>query len=187
MGDLGLYDTAPFVNAPRKLYEVEYNARDSIIYALGIGSKNPKYLVELHPEFTAFPTFPLSLTFKGHSYDVMPFPPPVLAFFEKPNPPGYQTTLDAIKSIEKIHDIPAGARMKLHGSIVCALKKGPGIYIEQEWDLIDDSGKVYFRMVSGLFNTGCHSFTECGKVHFKDPPKPEGEPFASKDVVTDER
>ena len=42
------------------------------------------FLYEDHAAFTAFPTFPLVLPFKGTSHDVVPFPSPTLFSF----PPG---------------------------------------------------------------------------------------------------
>lgn len=66
-------------------FPVSYNRRDLLIYALGIGCDSfeadqppghdeMRYLYEGHPDFCAFPTYPLVLAYKGASSDVVPFP-----------------------------------------------------------------------------------------------------------------
>lgn len=60
-------------------FEVSYNSRDLLAYALGIGcsseqSSEFRFLYEGSPGFAAFPTYPLVLPYKGLSSDVVPFP-----------------------------------------------------------------------------------------------------------------
>src|SRR3989338_7762430 len=54
--------------------KVSYNKRDLIIYALGIGAHELKYVHEGDSEFQLLPTFPFVLPFKGTSSDVVTFP-----------------------------------------------------------------------------------------------------------------
>lgn len=48
-----------------KPVHVSYNRRDLIVYAIGIGSKDLRYVYEDHEDFAAFPTYPIVLSFKG--------------------------------------------------------------------------------------------------------------------------
>lgn len=60
-------------------FEVSYNSRDLLTYALGIGASEQckcefRFLYEGSPGFAAFPTYSLVLPYKGTSSDVVPFP-----------------------------------------------------------------------------------------------------------------
>ncbi|CAN0369582.1 unnamed protein product, partial [Hapterophycus canaliculatus] len=55
-------------------FAVSYTSRDLLVYALGIGATELRYLHEDHQGFRAFPTYPLVLPYKGTSSDVVPFP-----------------------------------------------------------------------------------------------------------------
>lgn len=70
-------------------YEVEYNAKDLILYALTVGfgssatSDDLQYLYEQHENFTPLPTFCLALTFwarstNGNTIGIPSFPPPLM-------------------------------------------------------------------------------------------------------------
>ncbi|CAJ1954474.1 unnamed protein product [Cylindrotheca closterium] len=70
-------------------YEVEYNAKDLILYALSVGfgcsstTDELEYLYEQHENFNPLPTFCLALTFWARSRDgntmgIPSFPPPLM-------------------------------------------------------------------------------------------------------------
>lgn len=78
-------DASGIVGQAEGPFSVLYNSRDLLLYALGIGctpagadhgasSDEMRYLFEGHPDFCAFPTYPMALPFKGRSSDVVPFP-----------------------------------------------------------------------------------------------------------------
>lgn len=77
-------DGSPIVGQAGGPVTVSYNSRDLLIYALGIGCgcgstdgeahDETRYLYEGHPDFCAFPTYPLVLPYKGTSSDVVRFP-----------------------------------------------------------------------------------------------------------------
>ena len=50
--------------------------RDVLLYAVGIGCHELRFAYERDPAFAVFPTFPVSLIFKGDESGVVPFPPP---------------------------------------------------------------------------------------------------------------
>ena len=70
-------------------YEVDYNAKDLILYALSVGFGSSDtidelpYLYEQHKDFCALPTFCLALTFwarstNGSTIGIPSFPPPLM-------------------------------------------------------------------------------------------------------------
>lgn len=83
-------DASGIVGEAAGPFRMSYNSRDLLIYALGIGctvgrtnsdckdgqllSSEMRFLYEGHPDFSAFPTYPLVLPSKGESSDVVAFP-----------------------------------------------------------------------------------------------------------------
>ena len=92
---------------------VSYNTRDLIIYALGIGCNELKYVYEDDMDFAAFPTYPIVLAFKGTDTDVLTFPSPAMATQDMVMLPGFKTVLDGERYIEmlKITAMRAGAAL----------------------------------------------------------------------------
>merc|ERR1740138_1191215 len=131
-----LMDTSQFTSGAPVSVPVEYNARDLLIYALGIGSKDPRFVYENNSDFAAFPTYPIVLTFKGQSFDTLSFPSPAMMEFPFPPLKGVRVGLDAEKLIEKVNDLPKeGAKLKLVGSVAGVHKKGSGALFEKEFEL----------------------------------------------------
>jgi len=169
-----LMETAEYTSAPAVSVPVEYNARDLIIYSIGIGSTDPRFVYENHSDFAAFPTYPISLTFKGSSYDVLSFPPAVMGKFPQAALPGMRGVLDAEKYIEKINELPKeGAKLKLVGSTVGVHQKGKNGLVEQEFKVVDDAGKEYYRMISGAMMVGAKGFKNSGKSYSRDAKPPQ--------------
>lgn len=166
-------DTAQYTSAKKISVPVAYNARDLIIYALGIGSKDPRYVYENHPDFGAFPTYPIVLTFKGESSDALQFPSPTMMAFPGPPIKGVRVGLDAEKLIEKVAELPKeGAKLRLVGGIVGIHQKGKGALLEKEVELVDEAGKVYYRMIDAAFLVGAKDFKDSGKSYSKAAPPP---------------
>jgi acyl dehydratase len=167
-------DTSKFTSGPEHSTPVEYNARDLILYSLGIGSTDPRFTYENHPDFAAFPTYPIVLFFKGDSFDTLSFPSETMMAFPQVPLKGVKVGLDAEKIIEKVNELPkGGAKLKLVGSTVGCHKKGSGALVEQELRIVDEAGKVYYRLVNGSFLVGAKDFTDSGKTcsQAATPPK----------------
>lgn len=58
-----------------KEHPVSYNKRDLLLYALGIGCNEPRFVYENDSNFAPFPTYPAVLSFKEMEQDVVTFPP----------------------------------------------------------------------------------------------------------------
>jgi hypothetical protein len=61
-----------FIGCLRHLLKL-CDRRDVIVYALGVGVTEPAFAFEDHEDFAPLPTYPLVLSFKGESQDVVPF------------------------------------------------------------------------------------------------------------------
>lgn len=180
-------DTAQYTSAEAVSAPVEFNARDFIIYALGVGSKDPRYVYENHDNFAAFPTYPIVLTFKGTSFDVLSFPPPFMMQFPQPFLPNTKTVLDAEKYVEKINDLPKeGGKFNLVGKCVGCHQKGKNGLVEQEFKLVDDAGKEYYKIVSGAMMVGAKGFKNSGMSYSKDIKPPSASPAHTIEQKIDE-
>jgi len=180
-------DTSQYTSGAEKSAPVEYNARDLMLYSLGIGSSDPRYVYENHPDFAAFPTYPIVLIFKGDSFDALNFPSPTMMAF--PNVPlkGVKVGLDAEKIIEKVNELPKdGAKLQLVGSTCGVHKKGSGALVEQEFKLVDASGKVYYKIINGSFLVGAKDFQDSGKTFSKTATPPKEAPTHTLEEKTNE-
>lgn len=181
-----LVETAEFTSAPAVSAPVEYNARDLILYSLGIGSDDPRYIYENNPDFAAFPTYPIVFMFKGTSYDVLSFPPQMMMNFPQAALPGTKGVLDAEKYIEKIAEIPKdGAKLNFVGRMAGVHQKGKNGLVEQEFKITDDSGKEYYKIISGTMMVGAKGFKNSGTSYSADIKPPSTAPAHTIEQTTD--
>lgn len=170
-------DSSAFTSGPKISRDIEYNQRDLIIYALGIGSKDPRFVYEHNSDFAAFPTYPIVLTFKGTASSTLPFPSPIMGEYPLPPMEGVKTGLDAEKRIEKVAELPKdGARLKLVGRVVGCHKKGSGALVEREYEIVDEAGRVYYKMSDGAMLVGAKDFTDSGITFSRRNPPPKNMP-----------
>jgi len=157
--------------------EASYNTRDAIIYALGIGCSEQHFIYENDPNFAVFPTIPFALLFKGTSQDVLPFPPPGAAM-PKFVLPGTRAGLDGERFMEQHGALSAkGMRLKVRSRIVGVHKRGKaGALVESETEVHDAATNIkLFRVVSGTFMVGAHSFQDIGTSFSANVPVPDRE------------
>ena len=164
---------------------VSYNTRDLIIYALGIGCTELKYVYEDDMDFAAFPTYPIVLAFKGTDTDVLTFPSPAMATQDMVMLPGFKTVLDGERYIEMVNPLPTEpTELFLKSKNIGVHKKGKGGLVESESILVDGSGKVYYRFISGAFYVGAKGFTDSGVTHSASITPPQRAPDAVEEQAT---
>lgn len=119
---------------------VGYNTRDLLLYAVGIGASDLRFIYENDGDFAAFPTFPIVLNFSGVEEDVVPFPSEALS--QGPNfPPleGTRFVLDGERFIEQLNPLPTeGAALTLKQRLIGVHKRGSGALVETEAILLDE-------------------------------------------------
>lgn len=145
--------------------KVSYNRRDLILYAYGIGNTEQRFLYENDPQFAAFPTYPVVLSLKGDSFDIVPFGVPKKKKSTDamsggiPGVPKYDPNmiLHGEQSIEIVEPLPLEGDFDFKTKILGVYDKGKGMLMQQE-SLLVGSGKVYAKMVSGVFVRGLGGF-----------------------------
>eukprot|EP01121_Diplochlamys_sp_Union-15-3_P002305 TRINITY_DN1200_c0_g1_i1.p1 TRINITY_DN1200_c0_g1~~TRINITY_DN1200_c0_g1_i1.p1 ORF type:complete len:312 (-),score=47.97 TRINITY_DN1200_c0_g1_i1:35-970(-) len=137
---------------------VSYNKRDLILYALGIGATDMKFVYEGDPEFSALPTFSTVLSFKGDSSDVVPFG----SNFEMI--PGIDINPAMILHGEQEteilkHPIPLEGQFLNKTIPIGLFDKGSGAVLVQETITVDkNTGEPIFRNVGSTFIRGAGGF-----------------------------
>lgn len=187
-------DTSQFITGEWFTTDVEYNMRDLLLYAVGIGCEDLKYVYEQEPGFVAFPTYPVLLVNqKGVSFDV-DTPASSDRYLGKDRRPlgggppgprlkGVRVGVDGERYIERVKDIPVtGAKMKLRSRLSGVHKRGSGALVETESELVGEDGSVYYRFVSGGFQIGAKDFKDGGSTNSKNITPPSRDP----DVVVEQ-
>jgi 3-hydroxyacyl-CoA dehydrogenase/3a,7a,12a-trihydroxy-5b-cholest-24-enoyl-CoA hydratase len=154
-----------------------YNRRDILIYALGIGCEEQRFVYEKDKQFAVFPTFPFALGFKGDSVDVVSFPSPAMMRGPIVAIPGTKVVLDGERFMEKVNDLPTSpTKLVLRSRIVGVHARGKGALVETESELLGKDGTLYYRMSGGGFHVGATGFTDCGITHSERLPPPSRAP-----------
>lgn len=118
---------------------VEYNKRDLILYALGVGAKDLRFIYELHDQFSVLPSYLTVLPFNPSSpHDVIPFASKNASKFEgiKFDP---SRLLHADEEVEIFGEIPKEGRFRLREKIVDVLDKGTGCLIYSELNIYPEN------------------------------------------------
>jgi len=134
--------------------KVTYNRRDTILYALGLGETDLRFVYELNQNFAALPTYPVVLSFKGESFDVVPFGAGQLV-------PGFEIDptqiLHGEQSLEILQQIPPEGEFVLKSKVKGLYDKGKGAVMVTESVLVSDKVE-YARLVSSTFIRGAGGF-----------------------------
>lgn len=124
--------------------DIEYDQRDALLYAVGIGTQNLRFVFEGHKDFSVFPTFPIRWGAAGAPIDIR----------QIPNSPG-PLNIDAERFLESVKPLPTSGRVQVISRLVGVHPRGKGnALVECESNVIDDNGDVYVRMVNGSFRRG---------------------------------
>jgi len=142
--------------------EVSWLKRDVLLFANSIGATADELhlLYELHPNFQAFPTYPIILPFKHTTQEVIDF----YAAQSAVTIPGipkfdYRRVVDGQRQIFFLKPLPttsAGKTFELRTKVVGAWDKGKaGSVLDTEQLLVDkESGEVYSRALGSAFFVG---------------------------------
>ncbi|CCC11652.1 unnamed protein product [Sordaria macrospora k-hell] len=138
---------------------VSWCKRDLLLFAQSIGCKAEElhFLYELHPNFTPFPTYPLALSFKLDSSDVVDFYAAQKSV-AIPGVPVFDPTrvVDGQRRIEFFKQLPTsseGKKFESRTKVVGVYDKGrPGSVVETQTDIVDAANnEVYSRIHTSSF------------------------------------
>ncbi|TID25212.1 Thioesterase/thiol ester dehydrase-isomerase [Venturia nashicola] len=141
--------------------QVSWLKRDVLLFANSIGctaADELHFLYELHPQFSAFPTYPIILPFKHTDIEVTDFyarssaePIPGVPKFDS------KRVVDGQRKMEFLKPLPVtshGRKFEVRSKVLGVYDKGkPGSVVETEQLLVDaETNEVYTRAVgSGFF------------------------------------
>jgi peroxisomal enoyl-CoA hydratase 2 len=139
--------------------EVKWLKRDALLFANTIGCTADElhFLYELHPDFAVFPTYPIILSFKGATQEVIDFYKSQKAV-KIPGVPefDYARVVDGQRKLEVLKPLPPtseGRRFEVRTTVIGVYDKGrPGSVLEVKSDLVDaGSNDVYSSITSSSF------------------------------------
>jgi len=137
---------------------VQYNRKDLLLYALGTGATDLKFVYEGDSEFSALPTYSTVLGFKGDSNDIVQFGK-YFGFI-----PGIEINpamvLHGEQETEVLkHPIPLEGTFLNNTKPIGLYDKGSGAVLVQETITVDKhTGEAVFRNVGSTFIRGAGGF-----------------------------
>jgi len=169
--------SAPVQLGDEKRIAVSFSTRDLILYALGIGASDLRFVYENDADFAAFPTFPIVLPFKGTATDVVGFPSDAMMQSSVVPPlDGTQFVLDGERYLELIRPFPTEpCELTLRSKCIGVHRKGKGALVETE-SFLERNGETVVRIVSGAFLVGAKGFADTGRSFSKAIDAPARKP-----------
>ena len=124
--------------------EIAYDQRDVLLYAVGVGIRDLRFVYEGHPDFAVFPTFPIRWGGAGAPLDANLVP----------NSPG-PLNIDAERYLEMVKPLPTSGSVFVRSRVVGIHPRGRGNgFVEFQSDVTDADGEVYVKMINGSFRRG---------------------------------
>lgn len=146
---------------------ISYDKRDVLLYAVGIGIQDLRFVYEGHADFAVFPTFPIRWGSAGAPIDE--------AFV--PRSPG-PLNIDAERYLEMLRPLPTEGTVQVTSRLVGVHPRGKGNgFVECESNVTDEQGNVCVRLVNGSFRRGVE---ELGDI---EPFEGSGQTFSAKIAV----
>ncbi|RPA92957.1 peroxisomal dehydratase [Choiromyces venosus 120613-1] len=163
---------------------VAWLQRDLLLFANSIGVNRDElhFLYELHPNFQAFPTYPIVLSFKHKDQEVIDFIARMTSGAKTiPGVPKLDPgrTLDGQRQLTVLQPIPTssvGREFELRGKCLGVYDKGKaGTVTETEHLLVDKAtGEAYTKIVSSSFAVGQGGWGGPKGPKTENFPPPEG-------------
>lgn len=123
---------------------ITYDQRDVLLYAVGVGCSDLRFVYEGHPQFAVFPTFAIRWGSAGLTLDPVALPP-------SPGP----MTIDAERCIELLAPLPLSGTVTVRSRLLAVHPRGKGgAFVEFESEVLDAAGQACVRMFTGLFRRG---------------------------------
>ena len=94
---------------------IAYDRRDILLYAVGINSRDMRFIFEGHKDFAVFPTFPIRWGGAGAVVDRAAIPP-------SPGP----LTIDAERYLEVVRPLPLGGEVSVVSRLIGVHPRGKG-------------------------------------------------------------
>jgi len=146
---------------------ISYDRRDVLLYAVGIGTQDLRFIYEGHPAFAVFPTFPIRWGGAGAPIDPTLIPP-------SPGP----LNIDAERFLEMLHPLPTTGSVQVTSRLVGVHPRGTGNgFVESESTVTDADGRLCVRMVNGSFRRGVEKLGDI------EPFQGSGQTFSAKIAV----
>ena len=123
---------------------IRYDRRDVLLYAVGIGTRDLRFVYERHADFAVFPTFPIRWGGVGAPLDTS----------HVPGSPG-PLNIDAERFLEMVRPLPLAGEVQVRSRVVGIHPRGRGNgFVEFESEVLGEDGEVCVRMVNGSFRRG---------------------------------
>ncbi|WP_168164801.1 MaoC/PaaZ C-terminal domain-containing protein [Variovorax sp. PAMC 28711] len=123
---------------------ISYTQRDVLLYAVGIGCSDLRHVYERQPQFAVFPTFAIRWGGAGLTLDANALPP-------SPGP----LLLDAERHLALLAPLPLEGTVQVRSRLLSVHPRPRNAaFAEVESEVIDGTGQVCVRMVSGSFRRG---------------------------------
>ena len=124
--------------------KIRYDQRDVLLYAVGVGARDLRFVFEGDPEFSVFPTFPIRWGGAGAPLDRALVP----------NSPG-PLNIDAERYLEMIRPLPLEGEVSVRARVIGIHPRGKGNgFVEFESVVSDADGNECVKMVNGSFRRG---------------------------------
>jgi acyl dehydratase len=128
-------------------FPITYDKRDVLLYAVGIGIRNLRFVYEGHEAFAVFPTFPIRWGGVGAPVDTSKVP-------KSPGP----LNIDAERYLEMVKPLPLEGTVTVQSRVIGIHPRGRGnAFVEFESTVKNNDGDLCVRMVNGSFRRGVKS------------------------------
>ena len=148
---------------------IEYDRRDVLLYAVGIGVTDLRYTYEGHSDYSVFPTFPIRWGSRGA---------PINENFIPRSPLPLMIDAERFLSVEKPLPLEGTVSVKSRLIGIHPRSKGSG-FVECESIVTDEDGDVCVRMANGSFRRGVEKLGDI------EPFEGSGDTFSQKISVPD--
>ncbi|CAE7686960.1 HSD17B4 [Symbiodinium pilosum] len=123
---------------------LRWDIRDVLIYAVGIGSHDLRFVYEGHPDFAVFPTFPIRFGTLGAASFATALPPSLGPL-----------TIDAERFLEMHRPLPTAGTAHIRSRVVGIHPRPKGSsFVEYETLVSDGADVPYCRLVTGQYRRG---------------------------------